>query len=91
MSSYLKTHIAKRNGICTPERRRVYEVGEGSYAYMVSLPRLIQDVKCPVPGCLGVADSTGRLCKISCTATLDPSWRWSKKGWIRCPAVTCAE
>ena len=28
---------------------------------MVSLPGVLQEVKCPVPGCLSVAHSAGRL------------------------------
>ena len=30
---------------------------------MVSLTRVLQEVKCPVPGCLEVTHSAGRLCE----------------------------
>ena len=63
VASYLKTHMERIHGICVPQTRGVYEVGGGTNTYMVFLPRVFQEVKSPVPGCLAVAHSAGRLRK----------------------------
>ena len=47
--------------ICVPQTREVNKLGEGATTYVVSLPRLLQSVKCPVPGCPAIAHSAGRL------------------------------
>ena len=60
VASYLKTHIALIHGICVPQTRGVYDVGGGATTYVVSLHRVLQEVKCPVPRCLAVAHSAGR-------------------------------
>ena len=39
------------------------KVGVGSSTYVVSLPKFLQEVECPVPGCLEVAHSAVRLQK----------------------------
>ena len=58
---YLKYHMARSCGICVPQTRGVDEVVGGPTTYVVSLPKVIQEVRCPVPGCLAVAHSAGRL------------------------------
>ena len=51
-ASYLKTHREQINGIFVLHTRGVNEVGGGPNIYVVSFPRVLQDVKCPVSGCL---------------------------------------
>ena len=51
------------HGICIPQTRSVKEVGGGPTTYLVSFPRLFQEVKCPVTGFPEVAHSSGRLRK----------------------------
>ena len=58
---YLKAHIARCHGICVPQTRGVDEVGGGPTTYVVSFPKVLQEVRCPVPGCPEVAHSSGRL------------------------------
>ena len=43
--------------------RGVNEVGGGTTTYVMSVPRVIKEVICPVPGCPVVAHSAGRLHK----------------------------
>ena len=47
--------------ICVPQTREVYEKGEGPATYVVSFPRVLQSVRCPVPGFPAVCHSAGRL------------------------------
>ena len=61
--SYLKTHMARIHGICVHQKRGVDEVGRGTTKYIMSLPRVLQEVKCVVPGCMAVVHSTVRLRK----------------------------
>ena len=60
-ASYLNSHMAKIYGICVPQTRGVDEVGVGMATYAVFFPRVLQEVKCPMPGCPSVAYSAGRL------------------------------
>ena len=62
-ASYLKAHMARSHGICVPQTRGVDEVGGGPTTYVVYLPKVLQEVRCPVPGCPEVAHSAGRLHK----------------------------
>ena len=59
--SYLQTHIAWNHGICVPLKRGLDEVVGGPTTYMVSFPRLLQEVKCPVLGCLVGVHRSGRI------------------------------
>ena len=59
--SYLKAHMSTSHGICVPQTRGVNEVGEGTTTYVVSFPKVLQEVRCTVPGCPVVAHSAGRL------------------------------
>ena len=49
-SSYLKQNMARLNGICVPHMRGVNEGGGEPTKYVVSLPRILQSVICPVLG-----------------------------------------
>ena len=60
-ASYVKTHMSRSHGICVHHTRGVDEVGGGPSTYLVSFPRLLQEVKCPVPGCSVEVHSAGRL------------------------------
>ena len=60
-ASYLKAHMAKIHGIFFPQTRVVDEVGGVPTTYVVSFPKVIQEVRCPVPGCPVVSHSAGRL------------------------------
>ena len=59
--SYLKQHMESLHGICVPQMRGVDKKGEGPTTYVVSLPRILQSVRCLVPGRPVVAHSVGRL------------------------------
>ena len=61
--SYFKHHIESLHGICVPQTRGADEKGEVPTTYVVSFPRILQSVMCPVLGCPAVAHSTGRLRK----------------------------
>ena len=43
--------------------RRFDELGGGPTTYVVSFPRMFEEVRCPVPGCPAVAHIAGRLRK----------------------------
>ena len=58
---YLNQHMLSQNGICVPHTRVVSEKGEGRTTYVVSLPRVLQLIICPVPGCPTICYSAGRL------------------------------
>ena len=60
-ASYLKTNMVQIQGIYFPEKRGVDEVGGGPTTYVVSLARVLHNVKYLVPGCLSVAYSAVRL------------------------------
>ena len=62
-TSYLKSHMARSHGICIPHTRGVNGVGGGTTTYVVSFPRVLQEVICPVPGLPSVDHSAGRLHK----------------------------
>ena len=57
----LQQYMSIQNGICVPHTRGVDKKGEGLTTYVVSFPRLLQLVRCPVTGCPVVAHSAGRL------------------------------
>ena len=61
--SYLKAHIARSHGICFPQTRGVDEVRAGPNTYVVSFPKVLQEVRYPVPGCPSVAHSAVTLCE----------------------------
>ena len=60
-TSYLKTYTEITHDICVPQTRGVEEVRGGTTTYMVSLYRMLQEVKCPMLGCPEVAHSAGRI------------------------------
>ena len=62
-ASYLKAHMARSHCICVPQTRGVDEVGRGPTKYVVSFPKVLQEVRCPVPGFPAVAHSAGILCE----------------------------
>ena len=53
--------MARLHGIYIPHTRGVDEGGGEPTIYLVSFPRVLHLVICPVPGCLAVAHSSGRL------------------------------
>ena len=60
---YLKEHMARSYCICVPQTRVVNEVVGGTTTYVVYFPRVLQEVRFPVPGIPVVAHSAGRLRK----------------------------
>ena len=60
---YLKHQILRQHGVSAPQTRGVENGGGEPATYMVSFPRVLMTVKCPVSGCLVVAHMTGRLHK----------------------------
>ena len=62
-ASYLKAHMARSHCICVPQTRGVDEVGRGPTKYVVSFPKVLQEVRCLVPGFPAVAHSAGRVCE----------------------------
>ena len=46
-----------------PPDKRIDKLGRGPTIYVVSFPRVLQEVKCPVTGCPEVAHSAGRIHK----------------------------
>ena len=62
-ASYLKAHMARSRGISVPQTRGVDEVGGGPTTYVVSFPKVLQEVICPVPGFPAVAHITCILCQ----------------------------
>ena len=60
-ASYLKANMARSHGICVHQTRGVDNVGEGPITYVVYLPKVLQEVRCSVPGCPAVAYGAGRL------------------------------
>ena len=60
-ASYLNFLMSRSHGIWVHQTRGVDEVGVGASTYLVSFPRLLQEVKCPVPGCPVEVHSAGRL------------------------------
>ena len=48
--SYLKAQMERSHGILTPQMIGVNEVGGGTTTYVVSFPRVLQEVICMVPG-----------------------------------------
>ena len=62
-ASYLKAQIDRSHDICVYQTRGVNEVVGGPSIYVVSFPRVFQEVKCPVPGCPEVAHCARRLRK----------------------------
>ena len=89
-ASYLKTHMAQIHGICPPQTRGVNKVGGWPTLYMVFFPRVLQEVKCPVPGYPAVNHSTGRLCKHFMYCNLRSKVAVVQEGRNDCPDVTCA-
>ena len=55
--------MARSRDICVPHTKGVDEVGVVPTTYVVSSPKFLQEVKCPVPGFPAVAYSAGRLRK----------------------------
>ena len=47
---YLKVHMKRSHGICAPQTRVVDEVRGGPATYVVSFPKVLQEVKCLVSG-----------------------------------------
>ena len=60
-ASYLKSHMAKIHGICIPQTRGGDKVRGVPTTYVVSFPRVLQELKCLVPGFPEVAHSSGIL------------------------------
>ena len=59
--SYLKQYTDSLDGICVPQTRGVNEKGEGPTTYVVSIPRILQLVRCLVLRCPAIAHSAGRM------------------------------
>ena len=57
----LKQDMSSQHGICVPQTRGVNEKGEGPTIYVVSFPRLLQVIRCQVPGFTAVSHSAGRM------------------------------
>ena len=74
------------HGICVPHTRGVDKVGGGPTTYIVSFPRVLQEVKCTVLGCPAVAHSAGLIRE----HFMYHNFR-SKRGRNLCPAVTFVE
>ena len=53
--------MSSQHVICVPEMRGVDDKGEGMSTYVVSFPRVLQSVRCLVPGCPVVSHNVGRL------------------------------
>ena len=53
--------MAQIHGICVPQTRGVDKVGGGPTTYMVSFPRLLQEIAFPVSGSPSVAHSAVQL------------------------------
>ena len=51
VASYIKAHMMLIYGIRPPQTMGVNEVGVGPTTCLVSFPRVLQEVKCMVPGC----------------------------------------
>ena len=60
-ASCIRSHIAQIHGIFVPQTRGVDKVGGGPTTYVVSFPRIFQEVNCLVSGYLAVSHSTGVL------------------------------
>ena len=58
---YLKAHMARILGMCTPNIKEVDEVGGGPTTYVVSFPRVLQKLNFPVTGCSLLSHSAGRI------------------------------
>ena len=58
---YIKQHMASLHGVCVPQPRGVNDKGELPTTYVVSLPRILPLVRCPVPGCPAVVHTAGRM------------------------------
>ena len=63
VDSYLNINRMLIHVICVPQTRVFDEVGGGSTTYVVSFPRVLQEVKFPVTGCPEVVYIVGRLCE----------------------------
>ena len=50
----------RQHGRSPPQIREV-QIGGGAITFVVSFPRLLKTVRCPVPGCPAVAHSAGRM------------------------------
>ena len=61
VASYFKSHMARNHGISIPQTRWVDVIWGGLTTYVVSLPKVIQEVRCQVPGCPAVAHRAVRL------------------------------
>ena len=61
VTSYLKSYMARNHGIRIPQTRWVDVIWGGLTTYVVSLPKVIQEVRCQVPGCPAVAHRAVRL------------------------------
>ena len=60
-ASYLKTQKVRVHVMCAPQTMGVDEVGgEGPITYVVSFPRVLQEVKYLVPGCTSVVHNALR-------------------------------
>ena len=53
--------MVRSHGICFPQTRGVNELGGGPTTYVVSSPKVLQEVRCPVSGCPAVVHSAGIL------------------------------
>ena len=61
VASYIRAHMERVHVICVPQMRGVDEVGGGPTTYVVSFPKVLKEVRCPVPGFPAVAHSAGIL------------------------------
>ena len=71
-ASYLKAHMVRVHGICVPQMRGIDDVGGGPTTYVMSFPKVIKEVRCPVPGCPAVHTAQEDFANTSCFVTSDP-------------------
>ena len=62
-ASYLKSNMERSYGICAPQTRGVDEGGGGTTTYVMPFPKVLKEVRCPVPGCPAVVHRERRLRK----------------------------
>ena len=61
VTSYLNTYMEIIFGICPPPDKGGQRGRGGRNTYVVSFPMVLQEVKCPMSGCLSVVHSVVQL------------------------------
>ena len=60
-ASSIRNHLWQSNGVILPQTRGVHVGGGGATTYVVSFPRILKLVECPVIGCTAKAHSAGSM------------------------------